>query len=27
MRALTEGYRHSLNKFRNATVGQLEEVI
>ncbi len=26
-RALTEGYRHSLNKFRNAAVGQLEEVI
>jgi 2-keto-3-deoxy-L-rhamnonate aldolase RhmA len=27
MRALTEGYRHSLNKFRSATVGQLDEVI
>ena len=26
-RALTEGYRHSLNKFRNAAIGQLEDVI
>ncbi len=27
MRALTEGYRSALNKFRSATVGQLEEVV
>ncbi|MCA1667086.1 MAG: hypothetical protein LC793_06750 [Thermomicrobia bacterium] len=27
MRALTEGYRDSLNKFRDAAVGQLDEVI
>jgi len=26
-RALTEGYRHSLNKFRTAAVGQLDEVV